>query len=114
MSNLHLRLYRVTVPDRRAVVSVDQFYVSSEATLAWAIFKRLDDGSVMYSLREAGNGRTTRGSEPTARRAIEALTAIVEKTYGPVANPIGYDYRDGLDNMGLWTALGVDPGTPPA
>ena len=104
----HLRLYMVLVPEKKAVVTVEYFYASGERTVAWLQFERLSDGRVLYSLRQNGTGKTTRGAAPTTQDAILRATTLVEGTYGPVAHPIGFDYRDGLDDMGLWTALGVD------
>lgn len=105
----NLRLHSVMVPEKTAVVTVDHFYANNtEHTVGWLKFERLSDGNVLYSLREDGGGMTIRGAAPTVGDAVDRATALVDRTCGPVANPIEFDSRDGLDNMGLWTALGTD------
>ena len=105
----HLRLWRITMPEKRAVISVDYFYVGYERTVAWIALKRLDDGNILYTLRDAGSKSIRRGAAPGIRAAVERVTEMVRETYGEVEHPIGY-LPNGDDNMGLWVALGDDSG----
>lgn len=99
MSTLHLE--SINVKYRTAVVAVDN---ADGVNLAgW--YLRLHEGEVKYFLQEPGTEPVLE-TAATVREAVEALTGQTEAKHGAIANPIGYA-ADGLDDMGLWTALGA-------
>ena len=105
---LHLRLAGIDVPGKTATIALDEFYPIGERTHALWMFQRNPDGTLDFSVRAPAPESEVLESGQTisVSAALYVLERATERVFGAtIANPIQFA-PDGLDTMGLWTALG--------
>lgn len=105
--NLYLSLDSIDVKGKTATITVDEHAPNDTVILTRFHLRRVSEDRVEFRAESEKTGRVfALGGAPTLRGTLELLTEFIN---GNIVNPIQFA-PDGLDDMGLWTAL--DSGLP--